>query len=396
MNRTGSGSGRTILFFCGQPLANAAIGQRVTVFGKFLKNAGWRVHFASVDPGFAGDPYVVKDREYDEAVEILGGTHYRLLPDGRREGISPAAYLMECRRIAKRIDQRAGELRATHIYLSTSLPACLAAAILLPKKSRQVWMDVDDWSAGQFAARGGGGLVGGIYELFERILPRLAGRRLTVCSRELQRLLPGSTLIPNFIRLEDVPPMDPRFGGDRIRVAFASGVTAYHGHIPFLETLAKRRDEAARLGFCFLGDGDCLGEVRRKVATLGLEGQVELTGRLARAEMLGRLAGMEIGILPLWNTRLNRARFPLKILDYLACGCALAASNVGMAGEALKHGENVLLSLPGDMDGLMDNVLKLAQDGDLRYRLSVQGRETVCRYGAEKVCADWAKLLEAP
>ena len=50
----------------------------------------------------------------------------------------------------------------------------------------------------------------------------------------MKELFPTSELIPNFIRLSKLPPRKAETPG-KSRVAFASSVTAYHGHIPFLE-----------------------------------------------------------------------------------------------------------------------------------------------------------------
>ena len=379
---------RSILLFCGQPVATTPIGQRLGAFAAHLRRQGWQAHLTSVDPGFAAKPFFVTDPDRQQEVEVLGPTHYRVGPTGQRTQLSPLAYLGECRQLTRRLEHRADELKADIVLLSTSLPASLFAVARLPKQPYRLWMDVDDWSAGQFTARGGGQLIGTVYGQLERWLPRRA-HGITACSAELAGLYPGATLIPNFIKLDEIPAR-PRVAG---RVAFASSVTAYHGHEPFLRALALRKADLAGLEIVILGGGDALPACRQLVAEAGLGGLVRFTGALPRAAMLAALAEAEIGVLPLWDNRLNRARFPLKLLDYLACGCAVAASATGMAQAVLRDGDSGLLSPPGDMARLVENVLRLARDPTLRHRLAGNGRRLVQDYDASVVCARWEATL---
>jgi glycosyltransferase involved in cell wall biosynthesis len=383
----------SVLLFCGQPVATTPIGQRIGAFAAYLRRRGWNVCLSAVDPHFTEDPFSVLDTARNQPVEILGPTHYRVGADGQRQQLSPTQYLTECWRMTERIRQKARGMSADFVILSTTLPAALYAVAAIKSKPYQVWMDVDDWSAGQFAARGGAKAVGTVYGLLERTLPRRA-KQITVCSRELHDLFPRAHLVPNFIRLDEVPARPAVPASQKpVRVAFASGVTAYHGHIPFLEALASRKQECAGLEFWIMGDGDALPECRRLVENGGLAPFVHFTGSLPRRDMLDALVESPVAILPLWDNRLNRARFPLKMLDYLACGCAIAASNTGMAREALRHGETALLSEPGNMNALIHDVLVLARDPNLRERLRARGATLVRDYDENVVCEKWMQLL---
>ena len=377
----------SILFFCGQPVAGTPIGQRIGAFAAYLRRQGWSVALTSVDPRFAGTEFSVPDPANGQTVDIVGPTHFRYAADGSRIQLSPTVYLKECRGITQRLRQRA----AGTVVLSTTLPAALYAAATMPKQPQRLWMDVDDWSAGQFTARGGGRLIGTVYGWLESYLPRRC-QGLTVCSAELQTVYPRAQLIPNFIRLSEVPSRNPA-PVHTLQVAFASGVTAYHGHVPLLQSLVQRRAEFKDVDFWIMGDGDALPECQRLVDQAGLSPQVHFTGRLARPEMLARLCEADIGLLPLWDNRLNRARFPLKLLDYLACGCAMAASDTGMAHAVLQHDQTALLSPAGDMNQLLDNVLILAGNEGLRRRLSTAGRTRVQDYAEDAVCERWMNLL---
>lgn len=64
-------------------------------------------------------------------------------------------------------------------------------------------------------------------------------------------------------------------------------------------------------------------------------------------------------------------------VEAMACGCAVAGSNVGCMIEIGKHGENVLLSEPCDVKQLSENLEALIVDKELRNQISKKGMDTV-------------------
>jgi glycosyltransferase involved in cell wall biosynthesis len=390
---------KSVLFFCGQPLVGQPIGQRIAAFGAYLAAHGWDVRLTAVDPGFDGTPFVRTDPISGAEVEVIGPTHDRVTAEGTRVNAPMVSVLRDCHAIAARLRSRATEMRADRVVVSPTLPASLYAIGSL-RWSQDVWVDVDDWSSAHFMAGGGRKLVGSAYDVLERFVPR-AAHHVTVCSHELAGLFPNAAIVPNFIRLRDVPERpDPADSdaetartGAKVRVAFPSTVTKYYGHLPLLEALARRRADCGAIELHIIGDGAALEDCRRLVASAGLGDMVHFTGRVDRAAMLDELVDADVSVLPLTDTRLDRARFPLKMLDALASRCALAASDIGMVREILTDGETALLSPAGDMDAMVDNVLELAADRDLRTRVSKAGRELVRDYDEDVVCGRWMELL---
>jgi glycosyltransferase involved in cell wall biosynthesis len=390
---------QSALFFCGQPLVAQPISQRIATFGAYLAARGWDVHLTAVDPEFDGTPFTRTDPISGKEVEIVGPTHYRVAADGTRVTKSPVDSLRDCRAIARRLQARAADMTADRIVISTTLPASLYALGALRRSRPSLWLDVDDWNAAHYVAGGGGRVLGATYDAVERVVPRLA-RHVTACSADIAGVFPKAAVIPNFIRLSDVPerPCTADVAGtsnkgSRTRVTFPGTVTKYYGHVPLLETLARRRADCGDIDFVVIGDGDALEECRQLVATTAMGDVVRFTGQLSRAEMLDELVHSDVSVLPLRDIRLDRSRFPLKMLDALACGSALAASDTGMARETLTDGESALLSPAGDMDKLLDDVLELAAKPDLRARLSKAGLELVRDYDEDVVCGRWMALL---
>jgi glycosyltransferase involved in cell wall biosynthesis len=99
---------------------------------------------------------------------------------------------------------------------------------------------------------------------------------------------------------------------------------------------------------------------------------------------LADLAGFDIGLVPLDDTPFERAKFPFKLLQYLALGVPAVAARVGVAAEVITEGENGLLaSSPHEWRAQLRRVMA---DTDLRQRLAAGGRQTVSeRYTLERV-----------
>jgi glycosyltransferase involved in cell wall biosynthesis len=89
------------------------------------------------------------------------------------------------------------------------------------------------------------------------------------------------------------------------------------------------------------------------------------------------LAGFDIGIAPLEDTRFNRSKSDLKFLEYGMIGLPVVASKVGPYPDCIRHGENGLLaSSPKDW---LKHLTALVEDASLRERLGCASRENAER-----------------
>ncbi|MCC6546655.1 glycosyltransferase family 4 protein [Candidatus Sumerlaeota bacterium] len=65
------------------------------------------------------------------------------------------------------------------------------------------------------------------------------------------------------------------------------------------------------------------------------------------------------------------------LLEYMACGKAVVATDVGGTREAVQHGINGLLCRPGDPKDLAEKIRMLITDKELRHRLGLNARRTI-------------------
>jgi glycosyltransferase involved in cell wall biosynthesis len=153
-----------------------------------------------------------------------------------------------------------------------------------------------------------------------------------------------------------------------------------------------RRVVAAEPGVRLLivGEGRAGEEIllAHVAAEAGVGDSVQALGWLPASARPGLFAAVDVAMLPVQDTPLNRAKSPMRLLDLLAAGVPVATQQVGEYGEMVQNGVTGLVAPVGDPAWLARSVVRLLRDSDLRQRLGQAAREDVRRRFA------WSALAE--
>jgi glycosyltransferase involved in cell wall biosynthesis len=88
--------------------------------------------------------------------------------------------------------------------------------------------------------------------------------------------------------------------------------------------------------------------------------------------------------------------FPMVVLEAMACGKSVVASNVGGIPSMVKHGRNGFLVKPGDAGGLEVFISKLCADPNLRSRMGLLGRKSAEEeFTVDKMVNETLKVYES-
>ena len=88
------------------------------------------------------------------------------------------------------------------------------------------------------------------------------------------------------------------------------------------------------------GGGDALEQVKRRAATLGVEDRMHFSdGFLGNAEVLRRVQGADVGVIANLAIARNQAALPTKLLEYVAMGIPVVASNLDAVREHFDDSE---------------------------------------------------------
>jgi glycosyltransferase involved in cell wall biosynthesis len=120
-----------------------------------------------------------------------------------------------------------------------------------------------------------------------------------------------------------------------------------------------------------LGDPAERRRLRHTVQDLELSDRVQLCGALATAEVAERLRDSDVLLVPSLMEGL-----PTVVLEAMASGVPVVATDCGGVSEAVTDGREGLLVAPRDAEALARALERLWRDPELRARMGEAGRET--------------------
>ena len=141
-----------------------------------------------------------------------------------------------------------------------------------------------------------------------------------------------------------------------------------------------------------IGDGPLEKDLRK----LGDGLPIDFVGAKPKAELRAQYAKADMIVLPSVRAASgDQDGLPVVLLEALASGLPVIASNLPGIDSAIIHEQTGLLVEPGDDDALADAIVRLANDRELRTRLSEAARGRAGEHGVDAVGRRYARLLES-
>jgi len=178
------------------------------------------------------------------------------------------------------------------------------------------------------------------------------------------------TVIPNGI---DVPPSraDPT-SKTCPRIVCVARLVPLKGHDIMLQGFARvvRGGSDARCEL--IGYGPEEARLRHLVDELGLGDRVAFLGRMGQAQILERLTAADLFVLTS-----SYEGMPGSVLEAMACGLPVVATDVDGTREVVEDGVTGVLVRPDDVTALTGALRRLLADPALRVRMGTAGRARV-------------------
>lgn len=115
-------------------------------------------------------------------------------------------------------------------------------------------------------------------------------------------------------------------------------------------------------------------EMRREMAEVGvLDALIEL-GWVTLDQLPLYLSTVDVGIYLMDDTLINRTKCPVKLADMIAMGIPVIAESVGQVPEYILNGNSGLLRTSGDVAGLIDDIVKLLSERQIREQMAASAR----------------------
>jgi L-malate glycosyltransferase len=326
---------------------------------KLLQAEGtYRVHVACLE----------KDGVLLSEIETAGFTD---IPEFRLNSFYEANMVRQLRRCSKFIRDNKIEIVQTHDFYTNIFGMAAAAMARVPVRiaaKRETGMRS---SLQRFIERRAFGFARSIVANAERVKKYLIesgvpGAKISVVYNgvDLERLSLTETARENILRELGLPTCESM----QFVTIIANLRSAVKNHRMFLRAAAKVKSAVVNVGFVIAGEGELIDETREFAADLGLSGQAFFLGRCSKITEL----------LSISNTCCLTSEsegFSNSILEYMAAGKPIVATDVGGAAEAIVENETGFLVASNDDEALADRLIELLTNRDKAERMGDKARQ---------------------
>jgi glycosyltransferase involved in cell wall biosynthesis/GT2 family glycosyltransferase len=188
-----------------------------------------------------------------------------------------------------------------------------------------------------------------------------------------------------------MPSSRPTSSDGPLRVAMVGRLAPWKGQDVFVRACAIASQavelEALVVGSAMFGDDAFEDEVRELARRSGLDGRMTFTGFLEDVSAL--LPTVDVVV----HASVVAEPFGLVVVEAMASGAAVVASDLGGPREIVTDGIDGLLCPPGDPDALAAHLVRLAGDAALRDRLGAAAVVAARAYDPQVVGARFAACL---
>ena len=200
-------------------------------------------------------------------------------------------------------------------------------------------------------------------------------------------------LLPNAVDLPPADPSAPRSGDGELRILSVSRMSSMDAYKGIGTLVAALREVKERIPvICtVVGDGELRASYEDQARQLGLEGVVRFVGRVDDDELERWYRWADVFVLPSAGEG-----FGIVYLEAWAHALPVVAARAGGAAEVVEDGQTGLLVEPESPQAVVEALLRLARDGELRARLGTAGRKVVeARYTHAHFRDRLAEILES-
>lgn len=283
-------------------------------------------------------------------------------------------------------------------FAYSSIPAIFGAYFA----NKHLHYDWDDWEYRIYQASGPSKLVGFYINFLEMIIPRMVDS-ISVASDYLKVLakkrgVPEEKIFESHVcaDLRVFKPKNSRRVKKKYHIRFP--LVLYQGQLQgaqyaylFIESAKIVKQEISDVKFMIVGGGYNLPKLKELAKILDLEENIIFTDFILHEEVPDYISAADVVVACFEENDLTKCKSPLKIVEYMACGKAVVASDVGEVKKML--GGCGILVKPGDTTSLAQGIIKLLKDHKLRFTNGKKALERAIKYYHWGVTVD--NLLKA-
>ncbi len=182
-----------------------------------------------------------------------------------------------------------------------------------------------------------------------------------------------------------VPPVSVGLPS-RHRIITVCRLTGWKGVDGLIEVLPELPDT----GLVVVGDGPLRDDLLAQARTLGVDERVWFAGTVPKEQVSAYLRACDVFVL---NSTYEG--LPHVLLEAMAAGLPVIATDVGGSGEVVEHESNGLLIPPRDPPALKDALSRVFAHPAERTSMVRKGKETLARFSSQTMVEQTEALLSS-
>jgi len=176
-------------------------------------------------------------------------------------------------------------------------------------------------------------------------------------------------------------------GPGALVVGAVGSLYAVKGHVHLIRALADVARDLPDVACIVAGRGELRAELEDEARRLGLHDRVRFLGY--RSDVPRLLAAMDVFVLPSLSEGL-----PLSLLEAMAAGVPVVATEVGGNAEVIDDGATGFLVPPRRSDLLAERIREVLGDRSRARAMSLRARRSVQeRFSADRMVRDYERLF---
>lgn len=219
-------------------------------------------------------------------------------------------------------------------------------------------------------------------------------KNIIVCSPPMKEILEDKTeamisVIPNGIEyneIENIMPLEPV---NYPSILFVGLFEKIKGPDILIQSIPLVKKKYSNVKLYMAGKGSQEMVLKELTKELNIEDNVKFLGYISGKKKYSYYASADICVVPS-----RYESFGIVILEAMACGTPVIASNVGNIPYLINDDEVGLKANSDDVNDFSEKILYLLENKDLRNKMRVNSRKNVKRYKWDKIASETIALYK--
>lgn len=209
------------------------------------------------------------------------------------------------------------------------------------------------------------------------------------CNREIY-IIPNGIELDRFINLPKKEETLSRIGiNDQENIILFVGRLCYVKGVEYLiramNIIVNKKNKKVKL--IIIGDGEERQNLEKLTKELNLGNNVIFLGKIPNEKIAEFMASSDVFVLPSLSEG-----FPSVILEAMACGLPIVATNVGGIPYVVNEEENGFLVMPKDSEQIAEKILFLLENKNISEEISKKNKEMIKKYDLNNIIQELEKV----